>query len=140
MITSKWIKPGESLDTVSALRAQSDDAPCADMLDQFSYHLILSLDGTDVATGRIRYLKQDTAALEDIFVLPAFRCQGIGDGLVKILDYKASQLGMHFSEVTCPIALKRFFSLIGFQILASEDGTLQMRKETNDGSTENCKN
>lgn len=148
MITSKWFRPGDDIKEALEIRRDvfwqelglSEDQ---DVLDQYAYHLVLYYNGEAAAYGRISYGGKDTALLEKICVLPGFRRQGIGDGLVKVLDYKASQLGMKYSRVETVGKLEQFYGRIGY---TKTDETIQkygmdlmiLQKETNDGTRENC--
>ena len=150
MITSIWLRPGEALTVPLELRRQVFQEELGwpqeadrDLLDPYAFHLVLLLNDTPVATGRLSYEGVGVARLSRICVLKKFRRQGIGDGLVKVLDYKASQLGMGQSQVETVRALLPFYRRIGYR----ETGeTLQkngmdliiLRKETNDGTRENC--
>ena len=150
MITSMWMKPGDDLSTALEIRkqvfqqelglSQTEDQ---DALDAYSYHLVLLYNDVPAATGRISYDGIGTAKLSRICVLPKYRHQGIGDGLVKVLDYKASQLGMQRSKVETIPALEPFYMRIGYfsngqtrQFAGME--LISMEKETNDGTRENC--
>ena len=150
MITSIWMKPGDDLTPALDIRKQVFQQELGwkpeedqDALDAYSYHLVLLYNDVPAATGRISYDGIGVAKLSRICVLPKYRRQGIGDGLVKVLDYKASQLGMKKSRVETISALEPFYMRIGY--LA--DGTtknyagmelISMEKETNDGTRENC--
>ena len=81
--------------------------------------------------------------IDNVAVREEYRRQGIGDGLVKVLDYKASQLGMGHSRVETVPELEPFYMRIGY--LATGEAREQygrklitMEKETNDGTRENC--
>lgn len=148
MITSKWFRPGDDITEALTLRRcvfeeELGFIETQDVLDQYGYHLVLYYNDVAAACGRISYGGKDTALLGKICVLPKFRRQGIGDGIVKVLDYKASQLGMKYSRVETVETLERFYSRIGYQ---KTDDTVEkngmtlivMQKETNDGTRENC--
>ena len=150
MITSLWMKPGDDLTAALRIREQVfqqelglSQAEDQDALDAYSYHLVLLYNDVPAATGRISYDGVGVAKLSRICVLPKFRRQGIGDGLVKVLDYKASQLGMQKSRVETIPALEPFYMRIGylrdgkFSQLAGME-LISMEKETNDGTRDNC--
>ncbi|MEE0095286.1 MAG: GNAT family N-acetyltransferase, partial [Oscillospiraceae bacterium] len=116
MITSIWMKPGDHLKTALDIREQVFQQELGftkeadqDVLDAYSYHLVLLLNDVPVATGRISYDGVGMARLSRICVLKKYRRQGIGDGLVKVLDYKASQLGMGHSRVETVPELEPFY-------------------------------
>lgn len=150
MITSIWLKPGEDLSPVLDIRKSVfqeelgwTEAQDHDLIDPYAFHLILLLNDVPVAAGRISYYRAGTAKLSRICVLKKYRRQGIGDGLVKILDFKASTMGMQKSLVETVPALEKFYVRIGYQKTgktATINGMacITMQKETNDGSRENC--
>ncbi len=150
MITSLWTPPGGDGSVARVLRQQVfcqelglEEALAWDSADAYGVHLVLLLRDKPVAAGRITYGGVGLARLERICVLPAYRRQGIGDGLVKLLDYKASQMGMEYSLVEAPAALLPFYRRIGFAPWGDPAvrwgmTLIPMRKETNDGTSENC--
>jgi predicted GNAT family N-acyltransferase len=114
-----------------------------DAMDPYAYHLVLKLGEVPVATGRILYGGPGTAKLSHICVLQKYRRQGIGDGLVKILDYKSSQLGMAHSTLESTPELTDFYRRIGYRPEGEPTERwgrtlITMTKETNDGTRENC--
>lgn len=150
MITSMWLRPGENLSVPHEIRqrvfqqelgfSQQGDQDAA---DAYSFHLVLLLNDIPVATGRLSYERVGVARLSRICVLPEYRHQGIGDGLVKVLDYKASQLGMKRSVVAATKSQIPFYRRIGFlETGVTEEkyglNLMDMEKETNDGTGENC--
>lgn len=150
MITSMWLRPGEDLTVPLALRKQVfqeelgfTEEEDRDGLDAYAFHLVLLLNDVPVATGRISYGGVGVARLSRICVLKKYRRQGIGDGLVKVLDYKASQMGMGRSQVETVPELEPFYMRIGYlrEGTPFEKGGVEritMGKETNDGTRENC--
>lgn len=150
MITSLWMKPGEDISAALELRKgvfqqelgweQEQDH---DLMDNYAFHLVLLLNDIPVATGRITYGSVGNARLGRICVKKEYRRQGIGDGLVKVLDYKASQMGMQYSSVETVPELEKFYGRIGYQKTGetlSKNGMelMIMQKECNDGTRENC--
>ncbi len=150
MIESKWIRPGEDISEARALRREVFEAELGwtremheDAMDPYSYHLVLYFGDEAVAAGRICYGGVGVARLDRICVKKRYRHQGIGDGLVKVLDYKASQLGMGQSRVETRSDLERFYTRIGFEKTGGSFEKygmecIAMQKETNDGTRENC--
>ena len=150
MITSIWTAPGGDASTARALRQQVfcqelglEEELAWDGTDPYAVHLVLLLNDTPVAAGRITYGGVGVAKLDRICVLKKYRRQGIGDGLVKILDYKASQMGMRYSQVEAEASLVNFYGRIGYTPWGDEverwgKRLIPMRKETNDGTRENC--
>ena len=150
MVTSLWMKPGEDISAALEIRksvfqdelgweAEQDN----DLMDNYAFHLVLLLNDVPVATGRITYGGVGKAQLSRICVVKKYRRQGIGDGLVKVLDYKASQLGMKVSTVETVENLEKFYQRIGFVKTGETKEKygmelITMQKETNDGTRENC--
>jgi predicted GNAT family N-acyltransferase len=148
MITSIWAGPGGDTATAKALRKAVFEDELGlentwDLTDDYAFHLVLLLDDVPVATGRISYGGVGVGKLSRICVAKKYRRQGIGDGLVKILDYKASELGMGHSQVDAAEELLPFYRRLGYQPCGepfSQWGRqlTPMKKETNDGTRENC--
>jgi predicted GNAT family N-acyltransferase len=147
-----WLRPGDDLSVPLELRQKVFQEELGlskeqdqDNLDAYAFHLVLLLNDVPVATGRISYAGVGMAKLSRICVLKKYRRQGIGDGLVKVLDYKASQLSMQYSQVETTQDLERFYQKIGYQRTGmpyEKYGmeVISMQKETNDGTRENCAN
>lgn len=150
MITSLWMKPGDDISAALGLRKNVfqeelgwPQAQDNDLLDGYGFHLVLIMNDVPVATGRITYHSVGKARLSRICVRKEYRHQGIGDGLVKVLDYKASQLGMQYSRVETVPELEKFYGRIGYQKTGetmNKNGMelIVMQKECNDGTRENC--
>ncbi len=150
MITSIWTAPGGDASVARHLREQVFCEELGlppelswDESDRYAFHLVLMMGDVPVAAGRLTYGGIDTAALGRICVAKRYRRQGIGDGLVKIMDFKAAAMGMKQSAVNVPQELEHFYHRLGY-VQAREpfqqwDRTLTpMKKETNDGTRENC--
>ena len=150
MITSRWIRPGEDATEALAIRKRVFEEELGlpekwnlDGKDAYALQLVLLQDDVPVATGRICYDSVGTVLLDRICVLKKYRRQGIGDGLVKVLDYKAALMNMKFSAVETVPTLEPFYKRIGYRTEGApftRDGMtlVRMKKETNDGTGENC--
>lgn len=150
MVTSIWTGPGGDASVAKKLRQQvfCEELGLAPEMawdggDPYAFHLVLMMSGVPVATGRITYGGVDVARLSRICVAKKYRRQGIGDGLVKILDFKAAEMGMAYSRVDAAEELLPFYRRLGYT--ACGDAKQQwnrtitpMKKETNDGTRENC--
>lgn len=150
MVTSLWMKPGEDISAALEIRksvfqdelgwtAEQDN----DLMDNYAFHLVLILNDVPVATGRITYGGVGKAQLSRICVVKKYRRQGIGDGLVKVLDFRASQMGMQYSVVETVPELEKFYTRIGYEKTGAATNKygmelMTMQKETNDGTRENC--
>ena len=150
MITSVWYGPGEDAALAYEIRKAvfQDELGFlpevdVDRMDPYTVRLVLKLNDLPVATGRISYLRAGVAKIDRVAVVKKYRRQGIGDGLVKVLDYKASQMGMKLSQVETIPELKCFYERIGYQatgetVMKHNRNLIIMEKETNDGTRENC--
>ena len=150
MITSVWTGPGEAAPAAKELQREvfcqelgMPETEAWDTADTYAYHLVLLMGDVPVATGRITYGGVGTAKLGRICVKKKYRRQGIGDGLVKILDYKAAQMGMQYSQVDADETLLPFYQRLGYVECGTPEHKwgrtlIPMKKETNDGTRENC--
>ncbi len=150
MITSIWTGPGGDASAARSLRRQvlveelgMEDSLAWDAADPYAFHLVLVMNGTPVAAGRMTYGGIGTARLDRICVLKQYRRQGIGDGLVKVLDFKAAMQGMRRSVVYSTEELLPFYGRIGYSATGNRKEAwgltlLELEKETNDGTDANC--
>ena len=150
MITSIWTPPGGDGTVAKTLREavfckELGLPPEAgwDESDRYAFHLVLMMEDVPVAAGRLSYGGAGTAMLSRICVAKKYRRQGIGDGLVKIMDFKAAIMGMGHSAVEVPQSLLPFYTRLGYEAYGApleRWGILltPMKKETNDGTRENC--
>lgn len=150
MITSIWTGPGGDASVARNLRQQVfceelglEPELAWDAGDPYAFHLVLMMDEVPVAAGRITYGGVGVAKLSRICVAKRYRRQGIGDGLVKILDFKAAEMGMAHSQVDVPEELLPFYRRLGYAPCGDSTEKwgrkiLPMQKETNDGTGENC--
>lgn len=144
MITSVWTTPGECNETALAIeQAVFPELETPDAFEPFSFQLALLCDGVPVAAGRFYLRGTGKAQLDRICVLPQWRRQGIGDGLIKILDFKAALAGLQESYAEVPLEYEKIFLRIGFVRCAEpvrRDGKdcVTMKKECNDGTKGHC--
>ena len=150
MITSVWTIPGQDNETARQIRKAvfcdelgMDPEKEQDVFEPFSFQLALLLDDKPVAADRFYLRGLGKAQLSRICVLPEYRRQGIGDGLIKILDFKAAMAGIAESWAEVPEPYWPLFCRIGFQPEGEsyeQDGVKMqtMKKETNDGTKGHC--
>lgn len=150
MITSVWTTPGQENEVARELfRAvfcnefNMPEQELDDVFTPFSFQLALVNDGIPVAAGRFYLRATGKAQLSRICVLPAYRRQGIGDGLIKILDFKAAMAGLTESYAEVPAAYEQIFSRVGFVpqgdwVEKNGSRMRTMKKETNDGTKGHC--
>jgi GNAT superfamily N-acetyltransferase len=132
MITSIWSQPGQPNPAAEAIYEEvvagelglpADAGPMA-------LHLVLELDGQPVAAGALAYVSAGVGRLPLLCVRNRWRKQGIGDGLVKILIYKAETLGLTTVLLDTPAAHRDFFRSLGFTETGADNGTtITMKKE-----------
>ena len=106
MITSVWYGPGQPFEPAAAIvrevfldELHADPAHVFDRADDFSYHLLLRLNGEDVAAGRLSYVRAGLGQIGCVAVRKDWRRQGLGDALVKILLYRAWDLELRRVQV-----------------------------------------
>lgn len=150
MITSVWTTPGQENEVARELfravfcqELGMDEAQLDDAFTPFSFHLALVNDGMPIAAGRFYLRGVGKAELSRICVLPEYRRQGIGDGLIKVLDFKAALAGLDTSYAEVPEEYEKIFLRIGFAPegdWAEKNGrrVRVMKKETNDGTKGHC--
>lgn len=150
MITSVWTVPGERNEPAFQIRNAvfckelgMDPEKLEDAFDPFSFQLTLLLDDVPVAAGRFYLRSVGKAQMSRICVLPEYRRQGIGDGLIKILDYKAAMAGLKESYADVPLEYEPLFLRIGFLPYGEpfeQEGRMvrTMKKECNDGTKGHC--
>ncbi|MDY5441279.1 MAG: GNAT family N-acetyltransferase [Candidatus Enteromonas sp.] len=87
-----------------------------DEFEDSSWCLVLFLDETPIATGRIRALDPATYAVERIAVLPAFRGQKVGTYLLRFLETKIKTLGAYKARLNSQADKVGFYQKQGYQI------------------------
>lgn len=150
MITSVWYGPGQPFEPAAAIvrevfldELHADPAHVFDRADDFSYHLLLRLNGEDVAAGRLSYVRAGLGQIGCVAVRKDWRRQGLGDALVKILLYRAWDLELRRVQVLAREDAVPFYERIGFAKTGAsfeEDGVRKfwMEKETDDGTGSHC--
>jgi predicted GNAT family N-acyltransferase len=120
MITNEWILGNGDLSAPLAVRRavfaaeyEAGALPGPDELDAQAMHLVLYDDGAPVAAGRL-YHDGKTFRIGECGVLPAYRGQGFGDLLVKLLLRKAFGFGPGEVRVGAREPAVDFFGRYGF--------------------------
>lgn len=150
MITSQWYGPGQPYAEAAEICREvfidelgADPAHVFDAQDPYSYHLVLRLNGQDVAAGRLSYVSAGLGQIGCVAVRKKWRRQGLGDAVVKILMYRAWDLEFRRVRLLARESAAPFYEFEGFAKTGEafeEDGTMKywMEKDTDDGTGENC--
>ena len=146
MITSVWYGPGQPHEAVAAIAREvlveekhTDATQVFDMQDGYSYHLLLRVNDTDVAIGRLSYVRAGVGQIGCVAVRKNWRRQGLGDAVVKVLMYRAWDLELRRVRVLTDAENAAFFRRLGFtETNESQTGKFWMERETDDGTGENC--
>lgn len=133
MIEGKWLAPGQALSSALSIREAALGIG-SDALDKESWNALIFSDSIPVATGRIRYFEGEFV-LEHLCVLPAYRHQGYGDVLTRLLLFKAQQHGARHIRLFCPEETKGYFLKFGFK--QETEGSLYL--SGSDICLDNCK-
>lgn len=151
MITSTWIAPGKDIGAAEAIREivfMQELGITGDIvydgMDRVSWNLVMNLDDSPVGCGRLTPVDVDTAQISRIAVLKQYRKQGFGDGIVKILLFKAANSGVKTVLAQVSQDLVGFAEGLGFQpegdpYIKNQIKHYPMRKEIIDGCFEGCK-
>ena len=133
MVEGKWLAPGQDLKIIFPIR-EAVFGIGGDEWDLESWNAAVFVDSIPCATGRIRYY-DGVFLLESICVLPAYRRQGIGELLLRLLLFKARQHSARIVRLFCPESMVPFFKRYGFK--QDSNGSLFLLGE--DICLENCR-
>lgn len=86
-----------------------------DEIDDRSWHLVLYLDQTPIATGRVYEVDPETYQIGRICVRKPFRGQSVGTYVVKFLCNKAISLGARKAVLLAQLDKQGFYYRIGFR-------------------------
>ncbi|NLG25371.1 MAG: GNAT family N-acetyltransferase [Clostridiales bacterium] len=121
MIQGKFVLSGGDTDAVMALRRSvfvdeqgySPDIEADEHDGQAVYALVRDEQGDAVATGRM-YLDDDELKLGRICVRRDARGQGLGDLVVRMLLYRAEELGFSRVWLSSQLPVVNFYARYGF--------------------------
>ncbi len=88
-----------------------------DEIDPIAWHLLVYLDGSPVATGRL-YEKEGrpgTYLLGRIAVMKPWRGRHLGEFVVRRLEEFAQMKGAKFLELSAQMQAKEFYEKLGYQ-------------------------
>ncbi|WP_059104792.1 GNAT family N-acetyltransferase [Shouchella shacheensis] len=110
-----------------------DEFDSFDQLEADCDHLLVTLNGEAVGTGRIRYV-ENVGKLERICICKAYRAKGIGKVIVKGLEDVARQKGVAAAKLHGQQHAEGFYHRLGYKTASEvfiEDGIphLLMKKE-----------
>jgi predicted GNAT family N-acyltransferase len=86
-----------------------------DGLDPECTHLLAWLDGTPIATARMRAV-EGAAKAERVAVLPDFRGEGIGRIVMDALEAQALAEGLHTVVLNAQTAVVPFYERLGYTV------------------------
>ncbi len=86
-----------------------------DEIDSRSWHLVLYLDQTPIATGRVYEEDPETYRIGRVCVRKPFRGQSVGTYVVKFLCNKAISLGARKAVLLAQLDKQSFYDRIGFR-------------------------
>ena len=148
MITSEWFGPGKPHEAAAVIAREvlvdelhADPSQVFDLQDNYSYYLLLRVNGTDAAIGRLSYVRAGVGQIGCVAVRKNWRRQGLGDAVVKVLMYRAWDLELRHVRVLSDTENEAFFRRLGFMKTdepLTADGKFWMERETDDGTGENC--
>lgn len=96
-------------------------------------HVLIELEGTAAATGRITYYKDNSAKMQRIAVRKSFRSQGLGRVLLLALEERARELGLTKSVLDAQCQAEPFYAKLGYETISTEPfydaGILHVRME-----------
>lgn len=104
-----------------------------DVISPDAVHVLIELEGTAAATGRITYYKDNSAKLQRIAVRKSFRSQGLGRVLLLALEERARELGLTKAVLDAQCQAEPFYAKLGYETISTEPfydaGILHVRME-----------
>ncbi|XEC97246.1 GNAT family N-acetyltransferase [Paenibacillus tarimensis] len=88
-----------------------------DAYDSEAEHVLVLVDHEPAGTGRIRIV-EDTAKIERVCVLPAYRKSGIGREIMEGLERLAADKGLTKSKLHAQTHAERFYSRLGYETVS----------------------
>lgn len=121
MITFHWIAPGEPSDRAADIVCEvfidelhADPSHLFDANIGQAYHLLLQLNGSDAATGRLSRIDPTTCLIGCIAVRQPLRKQHLGGMLIRELLAQAARLGYAHVRVLARESAVPFYAHLGF--------------------------
>ena len=91
-----------------------------DKLSPDVHHVLVEVDGTFAATGRLTYYKDNSAKMQRIAVRQAFRSHGIGKILLIALEELARELALSQSVLDAQCQAEGFYRKLGYETISTE--------------------
>lgn len=125
MIEGKWFPPGGDIQGPLALR-QEIFGTGRDATDDIAWQVVVLDAGIPAATGRI-WWRDGAFCIGTIGVLAAHRRRGLGDLVVRLLLFKATEHHAKVVRLQAPKAMEPFFATYGFtEAGQGEDGLVAL--------------
>lgn len=104
-----------------------------DVISPDATHVLVELEGTAAATGRITYYKDNSAKMQRIAVRKSFRSQGLGRILLLAMEERARELGLTKAVLDAQCQAEDFYAKLGYETISTEPfydaGILHVRME-----------
>lgn len=104
-----------------------------DVISPNAIHVLVELEGTAAATGRITYYKDNSAKMQRIAVRKSFRSQGLGRILLLAMEERARELGLTKAVLDAQCQAEDFYAKLGYETISTEPfydaGILHVRME-----------
>lgn len=91
-----------------------------DRIGPDAHHVLVDVDGTYAATGRLTYYKDNSAKMQRIAVRQSFRSQGIGKILLIAMEELARELGLSQSVLDAQCQAEEFYRKLGYETISTE--------------------
>lgn len=121
MIKGQWLRGSDNLKEAYDIRKSvfriEQNVPAEiemDTYDQQSQHLIVYEKDTPIATGRLTEIETGMFKLSRIAVLQAYRGQGIGDFMMRMMVRRAFDYGAKEVFANVQESAVSFYSKLGF--------------------------
>lgn len=104
-----------------------------DVISPDATHVLVEMEGTAAATGRITYYKDNSAKMQRIAVRKSFRSQGLGRILLLAMEERARELGLSKAVLDAQCQAEDFYAKLGYETISTEPfydaGILHVRME-----------
>lgn len=104
-----------------------------DVISSDATHVLVELEGTAAATGRITYYKDNSAKMQRIAVRKSFRSKGLGRILLLAMEERARELGLTKAVLDAQCQAEDFYAKLGYETISTEPfydaGILHVRME-----------
>ncbi|NMO94706.1 GNAT family N-acetyltransferase [Paenibacillus lemnae] len=91
-----------------------------DRLDSDAHHILIKYNGEYAATGRVIYYNKDSAKMQRIAVLKAFRTKGLGRVLMMAMETKARELKLEHAVLDAQCQAEGFYEKLGYVTISEQ--------------------